>query len=82
MPNLDVSYALGMAEKSLQLMVKRANKRVTFGKKILDHQVIQHQIAECRISIDQCRLLTLYTAHLLDKYGSKHAKKQVIVIKV
>lgn len=63
----------------MEYLIKRANERVTFGKKLLDHQVIQHQIAECRIAIDQCRLQTLYTAHLIDKHGAKYAKKEVSI---
>ena len=45
-------------------------------------QVAQHQIAECRLKIDQCRLLTLFAAHMIDKFGAKRAMKQVYLFVV
>ena len=39
--------------------------------------VIQHQIAECRLLIDQAKLLTLKAAHTIDQFGTKEARKQV-----
>ena len=42
--------------------------------------VIQHQIAECRLEIDQARLLTLKAANTIDKFGTKVARKQVRVL--
>ncbi|XP_077869538.1 LOW QUALITY PROTEIN: acyl-CoA dehydrogenase family member 11-like [Saccoglossus kowalevskii] len=39
--------------------------------------VVQHQIAECRLGIEQIRLLILRAAHTMDTYGCKAAKKQI-----
>ena len=40
-------------------------------------EVVAHWIAECRLAIDQTRLLTLHAAHALDTLGSRRARKQV-----
>jgi len=45
-------------------------------------QVAQHQIAECRLKIDQCRLLTLFAAHMIDKFGAKASMKQVCFVQL
>src|SRR4051812_16288203 len=74
--------ALGMAERALELMVKRASSRVAFGKPILDQGVVQQQIAESRLEIEQARLLTLKTAWLIDNVGPKGARTEVAAIKV
>lgn len=73
---------IGMAERSLELMCKRANERVTFGKKVSEQGVIRHWIAESRIEIDQARLLTLNAAHMMDTVGNKVARKEIAMIKV
>jgi acyl-CoA dehydrogenase len=74
--------ALGMAERALEMMVKRAASRTAFGKQIVEQGVIQQQIAESRIEIDQARLLTLKTAWLIDNVGAKGARTEVAAIKV
>lgn len=40
-------------------------------------EVVAHWIAECRLMIEQTRLLTLQAAHALDTTGSRAARKQV-----
>jgi len=74
--------AIGLAEKCLELFVSRTMQRKTFGKEILRHQVVQHQLAESRIRIDQGRLLTLNCANAIDQYGTKIARKHIAMIKV
>uniref|UniRef100_A0A3B3TDC9 Acyl-CoA dehydrogenase family, member 11 n=1 Tax=Paramormyrops kingsleyae TaxID=1676925 RepID=A0A3B3TDC9_9TELE len=74
--------AVGLAETALELMCQRAAQRSTFGKRLYQHEVIAHWIAECRIAIEQTRLLTLHAAHCLDVSGSKEARKQIAMIKV
>src|SRR5699024_8901857 len=59
--------AIGVAERALELMVKRAEERVTFGEKLSSRANIQDWIAESRIEIDQARLLTLHTADMMDR---------------
>jgi acyl-CoA dehydrogenase len=74
--------AIGVAERALELMVKRAEERVTFGEKLSSRANIQDWIAESRIEIDQARLLTLHTADMMDRYGNKVAKNAIAEIKV
>lgn len=40
-------------------------------------EVVAHWIAECRLMIDQTRLLTLHAARAMDVHGSRVARKQV-----
>uniref|UniRef100_A0A3P9NVS0 Acyl-CoA dehydrogenase family member 11 n=1 Tax=Poecilia reticulata TaxID=8081 RepID=A0A3P9NVS0_POERE len=74
--------AVGCAEQALELLCQRAASRRTFGKNLYQHEVIAHWIAECRLMIEQTRLLTLSAAHALDALGSRAARKQVAMIKV
>ena len=53
---------IGMAERALDAMARRANERVAFGKPLAEQGVVQQQIAESRIEIEQARLLVLKTA--------------------
>ncbi|MET3131368.1 acyl-CoA dehydrogenase [Oxalobacteraceae bacterium GrIS 1.11] len=74
--------ALGVAERALELMCQRLNRRVAFGKKIAEQGVWRERIADARIQIDTARLLTLKTAALMDTLGNKHAQAEIAMIKV
>ncbi|MFI6430391.1 acyl-CoA dehydrogenase family protein [Rhodococcus oryzae] len=74
--------AIGMAERALELMCKRAQSRVTFGRPIADRSNIQDWIAEARIEIEMNRLLTLKAAYLMDTVGNKEARTEIAAIKV
>uniref|UniRef100_A0A8C9VW42 Acyl-CoA dehydrogenase family member 11 n=1 Tax=Scleropages formosus TaxID=113540 RepID=A0A8C9VW42_SCLFO len=74
--------AVGLAERALELLCQRAAERRTFGKKLYQHEVIAHWIAECRIAIEETRLLTLQAARCLDVGGGKAARKQIAMMKV
>ncbi|HWB66161.1 MAG TPA: acyl-CoA dehydrogenase family protein [Mycobacteriales bacterium] len=74
--------AVGMAERALELMCRRATSRVAFGKPLAEQGVVQAQIAEARMAIEQARLLTLKTAWLIDQVGAKGARTEVAAIKV
>jgi acyl-CoA dehydrogenase len=73
---------VGAAERALELMIDRANKRVTFGTRLVDQGVIREWIADSRVEIDQARLYTLYAAHLMDTVGNKAAASEISGIKV
>ncbi|GAB3206724.1 acyl-CoA dehydrogenase family protein [Nocardia tengchongensis] len=74
--------AIGMAERALDLMIDRAQARVTFGEPIANRANIQDWIAESRIEIDMARLLTLKAAYLMDTVGNKAARTEIAAIKV
>ncbi|MFC8383822.1 acyl-CoA dehydrogenase family protein [Nocardia sp. NPDC057272] len=74
--------SIGMAERALEMMCKRAQARVTFGTPIADNANIQDWIAESRIEIEMIRLLTLKAAHLMDTVGNKAARTEIAAIKV
>ena len=73
---------IGMAERALELMSKRALQRVAFGKPIAAQTVTQERIAEARCLIEQARLLTLKTAYMMDTVGNKGARGEIAMIKV
>ena len=73
---------LGAAEKSLELAIQRGLKRVAFGKPIINLGGNRERIAECRVAIDQARLLTLQAAWKIDQLGVMAALTDVAAIKV
>jgi acyl-CoA dehydrogenase len=73
---------IGLAERSLELMCRRASSRVAFGKPIAQQTVTQERIAEARCMIEQARLLTLKAAWMMDHAGNKAAKAEIAMIKV
>ncbi len=73
---------IGLAERSLEMLVKRATKRVAFGRPVSDQGVTRERIAEARCMIDQARLLTLKAAWMMDVAGNKTAKAEIAMIKV
>ena len=73
---------IGLAERALEKMCRRALKRVAFGRPVADQGVTRERIANARIMIDQARLLTLNAAYMMDTVGNKVAKKEIAMIKV
>jgi alkylation response protein AidB-like acyl-CoA dehydrogenase len=73
---------IGVAERALELMCKRLLSREAFGKRIAEHSVWEQRVAEARINIDMCRLLTLKAADMMDKVGNKVARSEIAEIKV
>ncbi|MFD1558137.1 acyl-CoA dehydrogenase family protein [Paraburkholderia silviterrae] len=73
---------IGLAERALEFMSKRALARTAFGKTIAQQTVTQERIAEARCMIEQARLLTLKTAYMMDTVGNKGARGEIAMIKV
>jgi len=73
---------IGLAERALELMCKRASARTAFGKTVASQTVTQERIAEARCKIDMARLLTLKAAWMMDMGGNKFAKNEIAMIKV
>ncbi|WP_144123459.1 acyl-CoA dehydrogenase family protein [Catellatospora sichuanensis] len=73
---------IGMAERALELMCRRATERVAFGKPLAAQGVVGEWIAEARVRIEQARLLVLKTAWLMDTVGNKGAHTEIQAIKI
>jgi len=73
---------IGLAERALEVMCRRTQHRVTFGRPIAEQTVTLERIAEARIAIEQTRLLTLKAAHLMDTVGNKGARAEIAMIKI
>lgn len=73
---------IGVAEHVLAMICKRLLSRVAFGKPIADQSIWLERIANCRIQIDQTRLLVLNAADKMDRLGNKAARSEIAMIKV
>ncbi len=74
--------SIGLAERSLEKMCKRATSRYAFGRTVAEQGVTRERIAEARIMIDSTRLLVLHAAWRMDTVGNKVARKEIAMIKV
>jgi acyl-CoA dehydrogenase len=73
---------IGVAERALEMMCKRVQTRVAFGKAISEQGTIRADIATSRMEIEQARLLTLNAAYRMDTVGNKEARAEIAMIKV
>jgi acyl-CoA dehydrogenase len=73
---------IGVAERALELMCKRTQSRVAFGKPIAEQGTIRAGIANSRMEIDQARLLTMKAAYMMGTIGNKEAQTEIAMIKV
>lgn len=73
---------IGAAERSLELMIKRAQSRVAFGQPIIQLGGNLERVAQARMAIEQARLLTLKAAWKIDNVGVKQAMTEISAIKV
>ncbi len=73
--------AIGGASRALDMMCERALTRYVHGSHLSDKGVIQEWIAKSRMEIEQARLLVLYTAWKIDKFGKKEARYEISMIK-
>lgn len=73
--------AVGMAERALSLMCRRATDRVAFGKPLAQQGVVRADIARSRLEIDQARLFVLACAWKLDEVGVEEALADISAVK-
>jgi len=73
---------IGLAERALEMLCRRALERVAFGRRLAEQGVTLERIAESRIEIDQARWLVLNAAYMMDTVGNRAARKEIAMIKV
>jgi alkylation response protein AidB-like acyl-CoA dehydrogenase len=73
---------IGLCERVLERMCRRAEKRCPFGRALVEQTVTLERIAESRMMIEQARLLTMKAAWMMDTVGNKQARQEIAMIKV
>jgi alkylation response protein AidB-like acyl-CoA dehydrogenase len=73
---------IGLTERVLERMCRRATQRSTFGQPLSQQSVSLERIAQSRVAIEQARLLTLKAAAMMDSVGNKVARQEIAMIKV
>src|SRR6202050_2951134 len=68
---------IGLAERALEMLGRRAVSRIACAKRISDHGVTLERIARARILIDQARWLVLHAAYMMDSVGNRAARQQI-----
>ncbi|QGX98499.1 acyl-CoA dehydrogenase [Roseovarius faecimaris] len=74
--------AIGQAEAALELMCRRGLERQAFGKPLAQLGANFDIIAECRMEIEQARLLCLKAAWMMDQGDARAAAPWIHQIKV
>jgi len=74
--------AIGMAEAALEMMCRRSLSREAFGTRLADLGANHDIIAECRMEIEQARLLCLKAAWMMDRGDARAAAPWIHQIKV
>jgi len=74
--------SIGQAEEALALMCKRSLEKEAFGKPLAQLGANYDIFAECRMEIDQARLLCLKAAWMMDKGDARAAAPYISQIKV
>jgi len=73
---------IGCAQRALELMCQRANKRIAFGKPLGEQGSVREDIANSWCEIEQARLLTLKAADKMDREGNKAARDLIAAAKI
>ena len=73
---------IGLAERALALMCRRAHARHAFGRPLAEQGVSIERVGQARLMIEQARLLVLRAAWMMDTAGTKAARREIAMIKV
>jgi acyl-CoA dehydrogenase len=73
---------IGCAQRALELMCRRANQRVAFGRPLAEQGSLREDVAHSFCEIEQARLLTLRAADKMDREGNKSARDLIAAAKI
>jgi acyl-CoA dehydrogenase len=73
---------IGLAERALESMCRRAKQRVAFHSSLAEMGAIRQAIGQSRCEIEQARLMTLKAAWAMDTIGNKAARADIAIVKV
>jgi len=73
---------VGLAQRALEAMCRRAEERVAFGQKLSEQGSVREDIALSACEIEQARLLTLTAADTMDRAGNNAARNEIAMIKI
>jgi len=71
-PNI-AAHAVGLAQSAFDHSMQYSDERMTFGKKLHQHQAMQFMLTDMKTKIEAARLLTWKAAFLADK-GEKNTE--------
>jgi acyl-CoA dehydrogenase len=72
---------LGVSRRAFDMMCERSLYRPVRGGLLRDKQTVQNWIAESAAEMQAARLMTLYAAWKIDRFGSSAARNDVSLIK-
>jgi alkylation response protein AidB-like acyl-CoA dehydrogenase len=74
--------SIGMAQRAVDMMARRAKSRFTQGSLLADKQLVQAFIADSYSELIPFRLTVLHAAWLIDTVGERTARTEVGVCKI
>ncbi|WP_197380273.1 acyl-CoA dehydrogenase family protein [Mycolicibacterium mengxianglii] len=74
--------SIGVAQRAIDMMARRAKSRFTQGSSLADKQLVQAMIADSYAELLQFRLTVLHTAWLIDTAGEHAARAEIGVCKI
>lgn len=72
---------IGAAQRALEISCQRVQQRVTFGRKLGQHQSVREDIAKSFAEIEMMRLLVQKTCHRMDQVGAQAARDMIAASK-
>ncbi len=73
---------IGCAQRALEMMCRRTESRVAFGRKLSEQGSVREDVANSACEIEQARLLTLKATDKMDHNSYKDARDMIAMIKI
>ncbi|PND58955.1 acyl-CoA dehydrogenase [Mycobacterium sp. ENV421] len=74
--------SIGVAQRAIDAMARRAKSRFTQGSLLADKQLIQEMVADSFVELTQFRLMVLHAAWLVDTAGERAAREEIAACKI